>query len=320
MRGRRFETALEQLRKTGMVKDQPGTDGVHVPSAGGGGSNSLRRARDFKAIIAEESVHVADRPRTTKGDARVLKPIEAGISYTPFPHDAGALANMRVDQVPRFFGALTDPDRLSLKRVPLLNLTAMQNRVEDAKVMAARERTGDRPAVVVRMAGRDYIADGHHRLSAAWLNGEQDAEVRFLDLTPVSNALKGADAWNTDVPIVKTIPEQRLVFGWASVIEENGQSVVDSQGDVISEADLEKAFYGFAQDFRVAGEMHERYDAGEMVECMVFTREKQAALGIDLKKIGAWVGFRVSEKIFDKVKSGEYRAFSIGGSGNRVAV
>lgn len=127
-------------------------------------------------------------------------------------------------------------------------------------------------------------------------------------------------AFEFTVPISKTQEDQNLVFGWASVIEENGAAVFDSQGDRISEGVLEKAFYGFAEDARVAGEMHRDYGPGfgKMVECMVFTKEKQRALGINLGKVGAWVGFRVAPDLFKKVKSGEYRAFSFGGRGRRL--
>lgn len=285
-----------------LAKDSPTVSDVHIDSSG---------ARKKPKTFAEALPAKAAQPRN-------LKPIDDQNSHSPFPHDPAALANLRPDQVPRFFGALTDPDRLDTKTVRLNGLTAMQDRVSNAKVDACRDRPpGGKPATVVRMGGRNYIADGHHRLTADHLNGEHSADVKYLDLSPVDRALKADIDWTLTVPILKTQDDQRLVFGWASVISENGQPVVDSQGDIITEADLEKAFYGFAKDARMAGEMHSRMDAGHMVECMVFTKEKQAALGIDLGKVGAWVGFRLDPEAYAKVKSGEMRAFSIGGSGRR---
>lgn len=116
------------------------------------------------------------------------------------------------------------------------------------------------------------------------------------------------------VDVAKVDADQRLVFGWLSVIEENGQTVVDLQDHVIEAGELEDAAYDFVLNSRVVGEMHERLAVGEgMVESMVFTTEKQAALGIDLGKVGWWVGFKVDADVFDKVKSGELSAFSIGG-------
>lgn len=117
------------------------------------------------------------------------------------------------------------------------------------------------------------------------------------------------------VPITKADEDQNLVFGWASVIEENGEPVYDHQGHRISEDELEKAFYRYAEEARVAGEMHDDYGehVGKLVEAMVFTKAKQAALGIDLGKVGAWVGYRVNPAVFSKIKDGTYRMLSIGG-------
>lgn len=249
---------------------------------------------------------------------RVLRPIDEERSHTPFPYDAGALGRLREDQVPRFFGALTDSEKLDISTLPLASLVAMQNRVDHNKVAAIREAggAGGKLPVVIRAEDRNYIADGHHRLTALWLDGATEAQVRFKDLTPETNIMKGL---KFEVPITKTNEDQNLVFGWASVIEENGRTVVDSHGDTISEHELERAFYGFAKDARVAGYMHE--DVGEhvghLIECMVFTKAKQQALGIDLGKIGAWVGFKVDPAIFKRVRDGEIRALSIGGSAMR---
>lgn len=116
------------------------------------------------------------------------------------------------------------------------------------------------------------------------------------------------------VKITKLDEDQRLVFGWLSVIEENGQPVVDLQDHVIEARELEEAAYDFLLNSRVVAEMHERMNVGEgMIESMVFTKQKQEALGIDLGKVGWWVGFKVDADVFAKVKSGELSAFSIGG-------
>jgi len=123
-----------------------------------------------------------------------------------------------------------------------------------------------------------------------------------------------------EAEIIEKNEDQQLIFGWASVVEEDGVSVVDSQGDIISEIELEKAFYDFVLNARNAGEMHISKDAGELVECIVFTKEKQEALGIDLGKVGAWVGFKVNKECFAKVKDGTYKMFSIGGIGVRTDV
>lgn len=140
-----------------------------------------------------------------------------------------------------------------------------------------------------------------------------------IETKPAPMVCKGADgAFEFKVPISKTDDDQNLVFGWAQVIEENGVPVTDSQGDQVTEKDLEDAFYYFAQEGRETDEMHTDEVKGQMVECMVFSKEKQQALGINLGKVGAWVGFKVDDDTFAKVKSGDLPMFSIGGVGRRI--
>lgn len=120
--------------------------------------------------------------------------------------------------------------------------------------------------------------------------------------------------------ITKVQPDENLVFGWASIVEDvNGKEIVDFQGDVISEIELEKTAYDFVLTSRVAGEMHEVIGVGNLVESIVFTKEKQKALGLNKGglPIGWWVGFKVDDDIFERIKSGEYQMFSIGGEGIR---
>ena len=117
--------------------------------------------------------------------------------------------------------------------------------------------------------------------------------------------------------ITKVDEDNRLVFGWFSVVEENGAPVVDSHNDIILIDDLEKAAYEYVLTARVGGDMHKR-EVAALVESMMFTRDKQVALGIDLKKVGWWGGFFVvDDEAWEMVKSGERPAFSIGGTASR---
>lgn len=153
-----------------------------------------------------------------------------------------------------------------------------------------------------------------------------DEHKARMDQQSASDARANARAnmkkssFSISVPISKMEEDKRLVFGWASVIEKDGERIIDHQGDAISEAELESAFYDFAKNGRQTGEMHVGNGFGDLVECVVFTKEKQQALGIDLKCVGAWVGFRVPPDVFAKIKSGDYAAFSIQGSGVRTPI
>jgi Putative phage serine protease XkdF len=123
------------------------------------------------------------------------------------------------------------------------------------------------------------------------------------------------------ISVAKTDADQHLVFGWASVVEKNGKLIVDKQGDVIYPEDLEKAAYDFVHDAREQGHMHSKIGVGKAIESIVFTKEKQDALGIDLGKVGWWIGFKVSDPaVWKRIKAGDLPEFSIGGSGRRKAL
>jgi cation transport regulator ChaB len=133
---------------------------------------------------------------------------------------------------------------------------------------------------------------------------------------------KGAD---TSTIMCKSFEEdQRLVFGWASMAEdENGNVLVDRQGDFIDDiTELEKASYQFVLDARNGGEMHLTKDMGRLVESVFFDREKLAKMGADPDTFSNgswWVGFYIDDDAAWKLaKNGDYPMFSIGGRGKRT--
>ena len=85
--------------------------------------------------------------------------------------------------------------------------------------------------------------------------------------------------------------------------------------------ELENAAYQFVELYREGGEMHERGGCAVLIESVVFTKEKMSAIGIPSGTLpeGWWIGFKVTdEKVWSKVKSGEYSMFSIEGNADRV--
>lgn len=125
--------------------------------------------------------------------------------------------------------------------------------------------------------------------------------------------------------IQKTVPEEQLVFGW-SYVSDKGDSidVVDHSGESMEIAELEKAAYGFnLLEKRSTGEMHLKADLGDLVESMVFTKEKYAAMGIEPegRPLGWWVGFKVKDsELWKGIKEGKFSMFSIEGSAVREAI
>lgn len=123
------------------------------------------------------------------------------------------------------------------------------------------------------------------------------------------------------VPIVKADAKEQVVYGWASPIKELGSEIIDRQGDVIDMSEVRQAAHEFMLHKRVGGSMHKQFDVGQVVESIVFDADIQKALGIDLPYEGWFIGVKVSKKEdWEKVESGEYTGFSIGGSGIREPI
>lgn len=123
--------------------------------------------------------------------------------------------------------------------------------------------------------------------------------------------------------IQKIDTDRRLAFGWATVaVEKDGEAVVDSEGDVLNVPTLEKSIYEYVLLSRDADHLHLRTGVGRLVESMLITPEKLAAMGFEKGEgplIGWWVGFKVDDDVvWEQVKSGELQMFSIAGSGRRT--
>lgn len=122
-----------------------------------------------------------------------------------------------------------------------------------------------------------------------------------------------------------SVGDEHLVFGWASLAtDENGTAIIDADGDIIEPAELERGAYEFVMRWRGGCVEHDR-DKGlvsELVESVVFTPEKCAAMGISQQMpVGWFVGFKVhDEATWLKIKSGELTMFSIGGRAKREEI
>ena len=119
---------------------------------------------------------------------------------------------------------------------------------------------------------------------------------------------------NIEGQILKADEEQRLVYGWASVVTEKGEPVIDRQGDIIEPDTLVKAVNNFMEHIRVGKEMHKGDQIGAVIHSMPITKEIGESLGIQSDREGWVVAFKVyNDDVWARVKSGELAAFSIGG-------
>lgn len=143
---------------------------------------------------------------------------------------------------------------------------------------------------------------------------------RMWSKKPVSDIAKN-EGFTISAIINKIDDEKRLVYGWASIVEENGNPVTDHQGDIINPAELAKAAHEYMIQSRMAKVMHTGSKRGELVESLVLTKDVQKALGIDLGKVGWFVGFKINDdETWNRVKKGELKMFSIGGRGKREQI
>jgi hypothetical protein len=120
--------------------------------------------------------------------------------------------------------------------------------------------------------------------------------------------------------IKKIALNEGMVFGWANTSEDAlGQPVVDSHGDSIPLAELEKAAYSYVLHSRRGDAMHEKKHVARLVESFMVTPEKRLALGMGPGPSGWWVGFKIDDAgALQKLKEGAYLDFSIGGRAKRT--
>jgi hypothetical protein len=125
---------------------------------------------------------------------------------------------------------------------------------------------------------------------------------------------------STEFSFVKISTTGRYVRGWASVSSVGGVAVKDWQGDRVSIDEIRKAAHEFIVNVRVAKAMHEGSPVGDIVESVIIDDDFAKAIGATTDKRGWWIGMEIHDlDIRKRIRSGEYRAFSIGGKGRRKA-
>ncbi|MNH05085.1 hypothetical protein D3C79_643990 [compost metagenome] len=165
-----------------------------------------------------------------------------------------------------------------------------------------------------------YIGDNGTGWQEDTFGTETYESVYLEDGTNVRYSTR--ESLTIETPIVKSKDDQHLVFGWANVsLDTDGSAPIDWQGDETDPEVLEKAAYNFVLKHRTTGEMHKGPSVGLLVESVMLTKQKQASMGIPEGVVpeGWWIGFYVpDDTIVAKIKSGEYKMFSIQGKAKRV--
>lgn len=119
--------------------------------------------------------------------------------------------------------------------------------------------------------------------------------------------------------ITKVDDEQRIVYGYASVVTKGGKPVVDRQGDVITADTMEKAATEFMLGARNGLTMHKGEPTTTIVHSMPFTNEIKKAFGIESELEGWLIAVKVhDDDTWNRMKQGEFTGFSIGGRATKV--
>lgn len=172
-------------------------------------------------------------------------------------------------------------------------------------------------AVYMPAASEDAYIAYYEALAGIPPEEEEDTSVDRLEaLRAIVREVIGKKMTKATIQgqILKADDEQRMVYGWASVVTEKGEPVIDRQGDVIEPDTLVKAVNNFMEHVRVGKTMHVGEQTGVIVHSMPITKEIGEALGIQSDREGWIVAYKVyDDAVWDMVKSGELAAFSIGG-------
>lgn len=124
----------------------------------------------------------------------------------------------------------------------------------------------------------------------------------------------------SDQTVLKIDKDQRIVWGWASVSTLKGKVLVDLHDEVISTDEMVKAANKFMLNVRAAKAMHTGDQIGEVIHSLPLTKELGESLGIQCEYEGWIIAMKIhDDEIWEKVKTGEFSAFSIGGRAKRHA-
>ncbi|MFI5380729.1 MAG: XkdF-like putative serine protease domain-containing protein [Tepidisphaerales bacterium] len=214
--------------------------------------------------------------------------------------------------------ALAQPKIENLARAPSEDEQMYRDRIQ--RVMAASVAATNR-------LRPQLFNGGASQAGLSGLPGDAQAARYSVRKVPKSDTL-GKDGWSIQSEIAKEFNTEDslkhgLVYGWASIIEKDGKIVTDHEGDRIEPDDLMLAAHDFIKNSRNGGVLHDEHGhhIGHIVESVVFTKQLQKALNIDLKKVGWLIGYKITDpRVKMLVKGGLLKSFSIGGKGRRVPV
>ena len=135
-------------------------------------------------------------------------------------------------------------------------------------------------------------------------------------ITPQSKSQAIEKALRRKSHVVKADMEKQLVYG--VILEPDS---LDSQNDFMTAEDIEKTAHEYMAQSRVIGGQHEKPVSAVPVESYIAPQDMEfdGQYGPQTVKKGSWVlGVKILDpEEWEKVKSGHYTGFSVGGLGER---
>ncbi|NDC58676.1 MAG: hypothetical protein EBZ50_07620, partial [Alphaproteobacteria bacterium] len=317
------------------------------------GRDAQRRGQNDTRDLEEHSAALSRDLRRTQAKARAQEKADttAGIGDRPAADKRLEAARAKLEAARREAEHVKELDRLaalpSADAMRAANDDMMAARLREiaTKLKGTRYDRGDAPKGKAAGKGKrremsadqraiwqlerqklairvGLMADKNGKLSRAERKQIAEIDAKIATLRGGKGKTVGfqkADRFDVTVAIAKADITGRYLGGWASVIEEGGQPVVDTQGDVIDMEELRKAAHDYVSKAREAKAMHAGAPIGEVVESVLVDDAFAKAHGITHDKRGWWIGMNITDpKAQERVRKGEWRSFSIGGSGKRT--
>lgn len=254
-----------------------------------------------KSVIDFQDLPVADRDRAWDSDAAEARVRE--FAGGPEKEDV----DFAVYQRAFFFFDPDNRDNFAGYKLGYADVIDGRLRAVPRGLFAVRGVLGGaRGGVDIPQADQDRIANQIERY------------LEKADIDTTESRQKGSDESSSfeNMEIVKVDEEKRLVYGVFLWPEK-----ADLDGDVISAEDIEKVAHGFMADHRVIDEMHKNVIDADIVQSAIAWSDDLDFFGKKLAK-GVWFGAVQihNEAVWEKVKGGLYKGFSVRISGVREPI
>ena len=128
------------------------------------------------------------------------------------------------------------------------------------------------------------------------------------------------NTFRTVVKVASVNEPLGLVIGFAVICKIAGEDYHDLAGDHISEEEMLSAALDFAENSRVAKEMHQGEPQGSVPMLFPLTTDIVKALGLTSEQTGLIIAMKPAPDLLAKFTSGELTEFSLGGRAEREDV